>query len=253
MLQGCRKGKRECVYPELSTSSSKGRSSSKGKGSSQEGSASSEEDYDPEQEKLDTILDDEEEDGLNTAVSSATMPSSASAWSKDDKRKFSDASSASRDISPVVKSPASDTAGVPARPTSRPQLPRQPSRKNFKMKTANSAKWSHLSKDVRFFLNFHRQHLTHHHYSMKYDTGDFLKTTFLEIAMGYEPLLYAIAAFSAYHHTLTMPNGKIKIFLGYYNKSVSLLRHSLEKNPRHTLATLLTILQLATLEVRLQL
>ncbi|KAG9946881.1 hypothetical protein KCU98_g18318, partial [Aureobasidium melanogenum] len=83
---------------------------------------------------------------------------------------------------------------------------------------------------------------------MKYDSGDFLKTTFLEIALGYEPLLYAITAFSAYHHTLAKPGGKLSSFLGYYNKSVSLLRQSLERSPRHTVATLLTILQLATFE-----
>lgn len=91
--------------------------------------------------------------------------------------------------------------------------------------------------------------MTHHHYSLKYDGGDFLKTTFLEIALGYEPLLYAITAFSAYFHTLAMPNGKVQYFLGYYDKSVSLLRQSLLRSPRHTVATLLTILQLATFEV----
>ncbi|GAB7357660.1 hypothetical protein MBLNU459_g0152t2 [Dothideomycetes sp. NU459] len=231
------------------SSSAKTRSSSKSKGSSQEGSGSSGEEYDPENDKLDTIPDEEDEEGFDTAVSSATLPSSASAWSKDEKRKFSDASSASRDHSPIVKSPASDEHSTPySRPVSRPHIPRQQSRKNLKAKGVTSAKWSHLSKDVRYYLNYHRQNLTFHHYSMKYDVGDFLKTTFLEIALGYEPLLYAITAFSAYHHTLATPNGKIQMFLGYYNKSVSLLRHSLEKSPRHTLATLLTILQLATLE-----
>lgn len=84
---------------------------------------------------------------------------------------------------------------------------------------------------------------------MKLDTGDFLKTTFLEIALSYEPLLYAITAFSAYHHTLTKSDGQLQDFLGYYNKSVSLLRESLARTPRHTLATVLTILQLATFEV----
>jgi hypothetical protein len=97
-------------------------------------------------------------------------------------------------------------------------------------------------------MTYHREKLTHQHYAMKYDCGDFLKTTFLEIALGYEPLLYAITAFSAYHHTLMKPDGKLSNFLGYYNKSVSLLRHSLERSPRHTVATLLTILQLATFE-----
>lgn len=85
---------------------------------------------------------------------------------------------------------------------------------------------------------------------MKYDSGEFLKTTFLEIALSYEPLLYAITAFSAYHHNVTQPDGNIQEVIGFYNKSVSLLRASLARTPRHTLATILTILQLATFEVR---
>lgn len=100
-------------------------------------------------------------------------------------------------------------------------------------------------------MKYHRDHLTHHHYAIKYDGGDFLKSTFLEIALSYEPLLYAITAFSAYFHTLALPNGKVQQFLGYYDKSVSLLRQSLMKNPKHTVATLLTILQLATFEVHI--
>ena len=107
-----------------------------------------------------------------------------------------------------------------------------------------------MPKDVRFYIKYHRDQLSYHHYSLKYDGGDFLKTTFLEIALGYEPLLYAITAFAAYFHTLESPNGKVQQFLGYYDKSVSLLRQSLVKSPRHTVATLLTILQLATFEVR---
>jgi hypothetical protein len=41
----------------------------------------------------------------------------------------------------------------------------------------------------------------------------------------------------------------VKDFLDAYNKSVSALRHSLAKTDRHSLSTLLTILQLATIEV----
>lgn len=45
------------------------------------------------------------------------------------------------------------------------------------------------------------------------------------------------------------PDGKIQDYLGYYNKSVSLLIKSLGMNTR-TDAAMLTILQLATFEVR---
>lgn len=86
---------------------------------------------------------------------------------------------------------------------------------------------------------------------MKYDGGNFLKTTFLEIAMNDDSaaLLYAVVAFAAYHDTLTKDGDKISTFLGYYNKSIQLLQQSLIRK-KHSVATLLTILQLATIEVR---
>ncbi|THY68064.1 hypothetical protein D6C77_00829 [Aureobasidium pullulans] len=235
----CRKGKRECHYPEATTgASSKPSKNYKNKGSAGEASNSSGDEYDvTEADKLPSIPDDEENEEATSSL-----------CSKDD-RKLSDASSNSRDQSPLIKSPATtDSSITSARPTTRPQIPRQSSRKSLKSKQPPNSKWAHLPKDVKFYITYHREKLTHQHYAMKYDSGDFLKTTFLEIALGYEPLLYAITAFSAYHHTLMKPDGKLQSFLGYYNKSVSLLRQSLERSPRHTVATLLTILQLATFE-----
>jgi hypothetical protein len=92
--------------------------------------------------------------------------------------------------------------------------------------------------------------LTHHHYAFKYDGGDFLKTTFLEIAMNdaSSALLYAVVAFSAYHHAVANNDSRISTFLNYYNKSIIFLQQSL-KSKKHNVATLLTILQLATIEV----
>jgi len=65
-----------------------------------------------------------------------------------------------------------------------------------------------------------------------------------------EALLYAVVGFAAYHHTLKNPNGQINEFLQYYNRSVTLLLAFLKKKEKHSVATLLTILQLATIEVR---
>lgn len=105
-----------------------------------------------------------------------------------------------------------------------------------------------LPGDVKFYLNYHRTHMSHHHYCFKRDQDDFLRTTFLELAVRNEPLLYAVVGFAAYYNTLTKPDGRIQDFLGYYNKSVSLLRLSIQRSKRHNLATLLTILQLASIE-----
>jgi hypothetical protein len=63
--------------------------------------------------------------------------------------------------------------------------------------------------------------------------------------------MYAVVAFAAYHNALSREDGRVKDFLDAYNKSVSLLRQSLAKTDRHSLSTLLTILQLATIEVRI--
>lgn len=108
-----------------------------------------------------------------------------------------------------------------------------------------------MQKDVKFYLKYHRDSLTHHHYAFKYDGGDFLKTTFLEIALNDSSaaLLYAVVAFAAYHHSIARNSKRISEFLFYYNKSIACLQQSL-KSRRHNVATLLTILQLATIEVR---
>jgi hypothetical protein len=108
-----------------------------------------------------------------------------------------------------------------------------------------------LSKDDKVYLAYHREKLSHHHYAFKYDGNAFLKSTFLEIALNdhSQALLYAIIAFAAYHRSIEREDFKISIFLSYYNKSIVLLQQSLKSNKRPTIPTLLTILQLATIEV----
>ncbi|CAF9932952.1 hypothetical protein IMSHALPRED_009020 [Imshaugia aleurites] len=108
--------------------------------------------------------------------------------------------------------------------------------------------WSHLSPDLRFYLEYHTTHLNYHHYFFKHDANHFLHNILVEHALLYEPLLYAVVGFAAFQLTVTRPGGKIQDFLGYYNRAVSLLRKSLVGNQKHTDATMLTILQLATFE-----
>lgn len=85
------------------------------------------------------------------------------------------------------------------------------------------------------------------------DSGNFLRTRFLDAALRNESLLHAVVGFSAFHRTLHNPEGKIQDFLPYYNKAVSLLLKSLRKNERRDNGTILAILQLATIEVRIYL
>lgn len=107
-----------------------------------------------------------------------------------------------------------------------------------------------LSEDVRFFLAYHHKHVTYNHYFLKPYSEPFVQRSLIEYAMKYEPLLYAVIGFSAYHYTIRQPAGKLHTFLRYYNKSVSLLRKSLQAGDQHSRGMLMTILQLATFEVR---
>jgi hypothetical protein len=103
--------------------------------------------------------------------------------------------------------------------------------------------------DIQFFMNYARENLTFWHWNYTVDGSDFLHSSVLETALDYEPLLYAIICFSAFHYTLKQPNGKIQDFLKYHSKSVIALQKSLKARQQPTYATVLTILQLATIEV----
>lgn len=71
----------------------------------------------------------------------------------------------------------------------------------------------------------------------------------MRLAMEYEPLLYAVVTFAAYHYSVSHPDGKLYTFLKYYDHSVTLLLSSLKSGEVYHDAMLLTVLQLATFEV----
>ncbi|KAL9131544.1 MAG: hypothetical protein Q9217_000558 [Psora testacea] len=108
--------------------------------------------------------------------------------------------------------------------------------------------WSHLPKDLRFYLRYHQSNVSFHHYFFKHDANHFFRILLMDQALLYDPLLYAVAGFAAFHLTIERLDGRIQDFLGYYNKAVSLLRESLASGEPHTDATVLTVLQLATFE-----
>ena len=148
--------------------------------------------------------------------------------------------------------PPTDSAPKLPRGARRPLGMRSASKHASKHSIQQSSRWGDLPKDVKAYLKYHRDNLSHHHYAFKYDGGDFLKSTFLEIAMNddSQALLFAVVAFSAYHYAVARGDGQISAFLLYYNKSITMLHQSLLDKKRHSVTTLLTILQLATIEVR---
>ncbi|MBE3047263.1 hypothetical protein IMZ48_33025, partial [Candidatus Bathyarchaeota archaeon] len=89
-----------------------------------------------------------------------------------------------------------------------------------------------------------------YHYCFSVDADRFFSAILPNIAVRYEPLLNAVVGFAAYHETLQNPDGKVEDFLKYYNKSVVLLLNSIQRKEPQTIATLLTVLQLAAIEVR---
>lgn len=108
---------------------------------------------------------------------------------------------------------------------------------------------ANLKPDVQFFLAYRRQHINYRHYLLRSASDQLLCEDMVNLALEYEPLLYAMVGFAAYHYTLSQTNGKLYTFLRYYNKSVSLLLRSLQAGDRHSDAMLLTTLQLIVFEV----
>jgi hypothetical protein len=113
---------------------------------------------------------------------------------------------------------------------------------------ARQAKIKALKPDLQKYLEFQHDHMTHYHYFFKLDPYDFVHCEYIDLALSYEPLLYAAVGFAAYHYELKRPKAKLSHFLGYHSKALSMLRKSLESHTQYTEAMLLTVLQLATFE-----
>lgn len=109
--------------------------------------------------------------------------------------------------------------------------------------------WSDLPLDYQRHLNWFDENMTHYHYGLPLDTDDFFKGILPQAARRSEPLLNALTAFAAYHQTIQNPDGKLSDFLGYYNRSIKLLLEALQTKQKHNVTTLMTILQIAQIEV----
>lgn len=146
-------------------------------------------------------------------------------------------------------SPNDPDSSAPTSPAESHGLRRTASRQILSPLSPTIADWSHLPHDVAFYLNYHSQFLTCHHYFQKHDTG-FFKLSLFDYALQNDALLYAIAAFSSFHYSVHFKTGAFQTFLEYYNKSVALLRVSLDPECEKGISTIITILQLASFEVR---
>jgi hypothetical protein len=73
--------------------------------------------------------------------------------------------------------------------------------------------WSHLPPDLQFYMTYFYENLSYLHYSLKFDSGNFLKTLFIDAALRNEALLYAVVGFSAFQRTLNITTKPCLYFL----------------------------------------
>ncbi|TVY29510.1 putative transcriptional regulatory protein [Lachnellula hyalina] len=251
ICERCRKGGRDCVYPEPSTSSKSSRSSGSSKRSqtanreSPDSSSDDDEHEDEGIERLEAIPDEDER--LQSGTSTIEFQKSGTGHSSKDRKSTTRHSSETPSLvqdKGTSPTPSEGSVGYAPQVLSDWRL----NKPSFSPAASDKTDWSYLPADIQFYLAYFCENISHLHYSLKYDSEDFMRTQFLDVALENEALLYAIVGFSAFQRTLHNPQGKIQDFLQYYNKAVSLLLKSLKKGERHSIGTLLAILQLATIE-----
>ncbi|KAJ3570952.1 hypothetical protein NPX13_g5549 [Xylaria arbuscula] len=248
----CRKGKRDCVYPDppagkgsINSSTSK-ETSLTSQEASPESSIDDLEDVEKET-KLESILDEEElivhsPEVLHSAkgLQHEHVPSSFQ-LPRTGNRQNSETPSleGTKSSSPTISTGTSASLSTTIQTPDVAQPP-----------ITTSSDWAHLNKDIQYHLGYYCKNITHFSYGIPNDPDGFFGSTLLSLAIceGNEALLYAVVGFSAYHSTLRHPHGKVEDFLGYYNKSVNMLLGSFKRRDSHGLASLLTMLQLATIE-----
>ncbi|KAH8804998.1 hypothetical protein F5884DRAFT_679658 [Xylogone sp. PMI_703] len=251
ICERCRKGGRDCVYPETTTSS---KASSKANSAPvQQSPDSSSDEYDDatDVDRLGVIPDEDEslfeiDPKAPSRVRIRRSTTSLSTTQNSTTRNSSETPSLGHDkgISPSSTEDSAAYSAYHSSTSSRLGL------KSSLLSTGHEGKpdWSHLPQDLQYYLLYFYDNVTFLHYSLKCASPTFHRTTFLEAALRNESLLYAVVGFSAFQRTLHNPDGKMQDFLQYYNKAVSLLLKSLKRGEKRSIGTILAILQLATIE-----
>lgn len=254
---GCKKGSRECVYPEPTTGSrSAGAKSSQISTDDSRDSSSQDEDGDAVFDVLDSIPDEDEHldaqlsyDKISNASGLRRASSPLSNGPRTSIRHASETPSLVQDKGSSPTPSTEGSVGLPSQQASR--VKRHP--QQFPLTSGPPGiqeQWAHLAPDLQFYLTYFYENITYMHYSIKFDPHNFLHTELIPAALKNEALLYGIVGFAAFQRTLHQPDGKIEHFLPYYNKAVSLLLSSLLRGEKHNDGTLMAILQLTTIEVR---
>ncbi|KAL1879361.1 hypothetical protein VTK73DRAFT_7092 [Phialemonium thermophilum] len=255
VCERCRKGKRDCVYPNpTAPKGSIGQGSKDTLSHSPQTSPTSSNEEEEEEvdrdTKLEPIVDEQEEPDERppspTVRNLSAIGRSSTASSSHLHRIATGARQGSE--TPSLEGNLSSSPSVSAG-TASSFTPATVQFFDFPSPAAGvRADWSFLPHEIQFYLGYFCANITNFHYCVANDPDNFFGSILPSIAIHDDALLYAVVGFSAYHHTLQNPNGQIHEFLQYYNKSVTLLLNFLKKRERHTVGTVLTILQLATIE-----
>lgn len=243
----CRKGNRDCVYPSPTPSSAsksgvRSQIKSRGPGVRSQASDSPGHGDNDDPSALDTIIDNEEEE--DQAVGPGTKARAGPAHSKRPSTPQSLRRAQKHPIDLSSSSPSTEHS-----PLFDSMSIRSGSIGLYQDVPGTLGTAAHLTEDLRFYLIYHQEVLTFRHYLLKEFADHFVHQTLTELALQYEPLLYAIVGFAAYHHCVQNGNAKLYSFLKYYNKALVLLRESLSSREKHSEATLATVLVLTTFEV----
>ncbi|EXJ90518.1 hypothetical protein A1O1_03621 [Capronia coronata CBS 617.96] len=243
----CKKGNRECEFPQPPSASKRSKHSDS---RSPKDTVTKQESKHDTMSGLATIKDEDEDD--NEALKSPTQRPALGRLRTDSAQSVSH-SSKSKEVSetpPTSKEHTSPLSTDVSDTRSRDETPASSLRTvaNSAEMQARHAKIRTLRPDLQKYLQFQQEYMTYYHYFFKLDPTDFVHSEFIDLALTYEPLLYAAVGFAAYHYELQQPDPKLAHFLGYHSKSLSMLRKALERNVKITEATLLTVLQLATFE-----
>ncbi|KAK5939580.1 hypothetical protein PMZ80_007959 [Knufia obscura] len=246
----CRKGNRECEFPQSTSAAKRAKTGEPKSATSETGS-----------DMLDTIKDESEEEEdyeeedeqpppppppkqrqRRPSVPRKRAQTITGASKAQRHRQQSNVSSASQE-KPSSPSEASelDTPLSPAH--QRPAF--NPSERKIQLKIK-----SELKQEMETYLRFQHDYMTYYHYLFKLDPEDFVHGELIDLALRFEPLLYAVIAFAAYHYTVRLPESEADFnsFWKYYCKSIVKLREHLAANKERNDLVLLTVLQLATFE-----
>ncbi|KXJ92280.1 hypothetical protein Micbo1qcDRAFT_60842 [Microdochium bolleyi] len=247
VCQRCRKGNRECVYPESAATedTESGAAKKNGQAAGRKRTAQATLaglDEEPETDRLSTEPEDDicdDHPQINQSMTKRRHKTPRSLQERDRTRSRADSETPSCNSSKSWSASDSSTRGAKLT-----YVAHHPPR------AGKAWDWAHLDKKIRFYLDYYTQHITYMDYGLISDPDDFFGSTLLQMATfeGNEALLYGVVAFSAYHYALRDVKGQFEEFLKFYNDSVTRVLQTFARNEDSTLSTLVTLLQLNTIE-----